>query len=45
MTGRVMIWWARIWGLRRLKIRSIFDRLFQAARRDLMQVKGDRLAD
>jgi hypothetical protein len=27
MTGRVMIWWARIWGLREFEIKTDYDQV------------------
>ncbi len=40
ITGRVMIWWARIGTSAGSQLKPMVDRLFQPARRDLTQVKG-----
>src|SRR5882757_3432736 len=40
MTGRVMIWWARIGGLRGFDIKASMNRVLEPARRALTEVKG-----
>ena len=40
MTGRVMIWWARIGGLRGFDIKASMNRVLEPPRRALTEVKG-----